>query len=106
MCGDPSIELDMFLFLVKVTDISESVFNKVPRKSHLNSGFSITEMTSQGGQVYNLLAEVSEHGHTSMSCNMALYGTYTRLDLSLPGAQIYELSENSESNFSPPKVTL
>ena len=59
--SDSSVELNIvFLFLVvKVTDISESVFNKVPRKSHLNSGFSITEMTSQGGQVYNLLAEVS-----------------------------------------------
>ena len=43
---------------LQVTDISESVFNKVPRKSHLNSGFSVTEMTLQGEQVYNLLAEV------------------------------------------------
>ena len=41
-----------------MSDISESVFNKVPRKVHLNSGFSITELTSQGEQVYNLLAEV------------------------------------------------
>ena len=41
-----------------MSDISESVFNRVPRRVHLNSGFSITELTSQGDQVYNLLAEV------------------------------------------------
>ena len=36
------------------------MFNKVPRKHHLNSGFSVTEFTSQGQQVYNLLAEVCQ----------------------------------------------
>ena len=43
----------------QVKDITESVFNRVPKKHHINCGFTVIELLSRGEEViYNLLAEV------------------------------------------------
>ena len=44
----------------KVKDITEAVFDAVPKKHHLNCGFSLVAFPkkSQHEQTFNLLAEV------------------------------------------------
>ena len=56
----PSLSLSLSLS-VQVKDITESVFNGVPKRHHINCGFTVIELLPGGEEVvYHLLAEVIE----------------------------------------------
>lgn len=55
-----TISLSFSLFLLQVKDITESVFNGVPKRHHINCGFTVIELLKSGEEVvYHLLAEVN-----------------------------------------------